>query len=472
MSPARKARGRDRVGAVRSAGAFCSSLSFDVRLYRYDLEGSRAHAEMLCRCGILTRDEAADVIAALDEIEGEIEDGSFPFDEALEDVHMNVEARLVDKVGEAGEKLHTARSRNDQVALDLHMYVKDEAVEVLRRITAVQGILVERAEEEKRTVMPGYTHLQRAQPILLAYHLMAYFFMLQRDRERMEQVVRAADWMPLGAAALAGTPFPVDRAWTAARLGFGSLYENGMDAVSDRDFAVEFVSACALLMVHLSRMCEDVVLWCSGEFGFARPGAGFEGGSSIMPHKRNPDVAELIRGKAGRVVGDLVGTLTMLKGLPLAYDRDLQEDKEALFDAVDTAKASLDAFACMLGGLEFDRDAMRAAAEEGEWWASDLADYLTARGEPFRRAYATSARIAEFCRRERRPGRSLRLDELRRFSPEFGRDALQCFDVERSVTSRRSAGGTAPERVDEQIAAARSLLERAGEERDGSMMEK
>ncbi|MBI2458854.1 MAG: argininosuccinate lyase, partial [candidate division NC10 bacterium] len=373
--------------------AFTASIHFDQRLAPHDIAGSIAHARMLQKCGILSKAEVDAIVAGLEEILKEIERGEFRTDPALEDIHMHIERRLVEKIGDVGGKLHTARSRNDQVALDLRLYLREAIGKIRDQIRSLQEALVAEAEVHLGTVMPGYTHLQRAQPILLAHHLLAYFEMFQRDRDRFADCLTRVNVLPLGAGALAGTTLPIDRAYVAKLLNFPKVAANSVDAVADRDFAVEFLAGCAVLAMHVSRLAEELVLWASAEFGFIELPDAFATGSSMMPQKKNPDVAELARGKAGRVYGSLLALLTMLKGLPLSYNRDLQEDKEPVFDAVDTIRQTLDVLPPMLKAIKFRPERMRAAAAEGFLNATDLAEYLVTKGVPFREAHDTVGRI-------------------------------------------------------------------------------
>lgn len=426
---------------------FTSSISFDRRLYRQDIAGSIAHARMLGRQGIITPEEAAAIIGGLESIREDIERGRFTFDTALEDIHMNIEKRLIERIGPVGGKLHTARSRNDQVALDTHLYLRGELVEVARLLVDLEAALLELARRHADVVMPGYTHLQRAQPILFAHYLLAYFHMLQRDFDRLTGVYKRTDLMPLGAGALAGTTFPIDRQAVADELHFAAVYENTMDAVSDRDYILEFLSFAAILMMHLSRLSEELILWSSAEFNFIELDDAHCTGSSIMPQKKNPDVAELVRGKTGRVYGHLLALLTLCKGLPLAYNKDLQEDKEALFDTVDTVKASLKVYAAMLRGLTVRRDNMRRAAAGGFTNATDMADYLVQKGLPFRQAHAVVGQCVRYCLEHGRALLDLTDEELQRFSPLFGPDVRQAIVIETCVARRDSCGGTSPRQV-------------------------
>ncbi|MBI2460024.1 MAG: argininosuccinate lyase [Candidatus Rokubacteria bacterium] len=439
--------------------AFTASLPFDHRLWPYDLEGSEAWARALAKGGVLTEAELEVLLKGLAAIREELERGAFPFRPELEDIHMNIERRLQEKVGEVGGKLHTGRSRNDQVALDMRLYLRAEIRAIRQAIRDCQAALVAQAETHPDAPMPGYTHLQRAQPILLAHHLLAYVFMLERDRERYRDCLGRVERLPLGAGALAGTTVPVDRHELARGLGFALPAPNSVDAVSDRDFALEFLGTSAILAMHLSRLGEELVLWASQEFGFVELPDAFATGSSLMPQKKNPDVAELIRAKAGRVYGDLVALLTVMKGLPLAYQRDMQEDKEAFFDAADTVKASLGVLAPFLRALVFRTDRLRAAAGEGYTTATDLADYLVRRGTPFRQAHELTGRIVRYAIEQGRPLAGLTLEELRRFSPLVGPDVHQALTVEASLAAREVYGGTGPEAVRRALAEARALLE-------------
>jgi argininosuccinate lyase len=401
---------------------------------------------MLARVGLISRADASRIVRGLREVEREIESGRFRFDVADEDIHIAIEHRLTEKIGDAGRKLHTARSRNDQVALDLRLFLRDELREVLRRIDALTRSLASVARRHVTAVMPGYTHLQRAQPVTLAHHVLAYVEMLARDRARVAQALERADVMPLGAGALAATTLPIDRRAVARELGFRRIAANSIDAVSDRDFAVDFLAAAALIMVHLSRMCEELILWSSAEFGFAALPDEFATGSSMMPQKKNPDLLELIRGKCGRVVGDLVALLTTLKGLPLAYNSDLQEDKERVFDALDTLKPSLELLARLWPRIEFDERRMRDAAG-GFALATDLAEYLVARRTAFREAHQIVGRLVRDALAGGRSLEQMGLADLRRHSRKFGRDALALLSPERSVARRAVEGGPAPRAV-------------------------
>jgi argininosuccinate lyase len=437
----------------RGVEAFTASLHFDRRLYRYDIEGSIAHARMLARQGILAKGEERAILKGLREILGEIEAGTFPFSAADEDIHMAVEKALIRRIGDAGGKLHTGRSRNDQVALDLRLYLRDEIGRVLKLITSLKAGFVDLAGKEMKTVLPGYTHLQKAQPVLLSHYLLAFREMLDRDEGRLRDCLKRVNVMPLGAAALAGTGLPIDRGFVARRLGFKAVTANSMDTVSDRDFVAEFLFAASLVMMHLSRFCEDLILWSTDEFGYVEIADAFTTGSSIMPQKKNPDVAELIRGKTGRVYGDLMALLVLLKGLPMTYNRDLQEDKEPLFDAADTLKACLRVLTAMIGRLTFNRKRMEAGAEGGYATATDVAEYLVMKGVPFREAHGIVGRIVAYCiRKDRKPLTGLTLTEFRRFYPGFEKDVFRCLTVRQSVAARKAAGGTAEEAVRSRIA--------------------
>ncbi|EEG77386.1 argininosuccinate lyase [Dethiobacter alkaliphilus] len=437
---------------------FNASIPFDKRLYEEDIRGSMAHCRMLANQGIICGDEAEQILAGLAVIKEEMDRGEVEFSLALEDIHMHVEKRLTEKIGPVGGKLHTGRSRNDQVALDMHMYVKKEILETVALIGNLQEALVNLAEDNLDAVMPGYTHLQRAQPVLFAHHLLAYFWMLQRDRERFLDSFGRADWMPLGAGALAGTTFPVDREMVASELGFAKLYENSMDAVSDRDFVLEFLSNSAIMMTHLSRLSEDIIIWNSQEFGFITLDDAFTTGSSIMPQKKNPDVAELVRGKTGRVYGHLMGLLTVLKGLPLAYNKDMQEDKEGLFDTVDTIKICLRLYAAMLRTVEPNKERMYAAVARDFASATDLADYLVRKGLPFREAHAVVGQLVGKCVAENRQLVDLTTEELTEACSHFEDDAKEMLPPEACVEARQSRGGTARSEVEVQIRHAKSLL--------------
>ncbi len=437
------------------------SIDYDRRLYRQDIAGSVAHARMLSAQGIIEPDEAAGIIEGLRQIQGEIEGGTFLWRPELEDIHMNIEHRLHEIIGDTAGKLHTARSRNDQIALDVRMYAKEVADQAIEGVDDIRSALLSLAEAHSSTVMPGYTHLQRAQPVLFAHHVLAYFEMLTRDRHRLREAWREADVMPLGSGALAGLPYPLDREAVRMDLGFSRVTPNSMDAVSDRDFLVTFHSAAMLCMIHLSRLAEELVIWSSEEFGFVRLADEFTTGSSIMPQKRNPDFAEIARGKTGRALGNLVGLLTTLKGLPLTYNRDLQEDKEGFFDTVDTLLATLAVFAGMLSTMQVDADRMRDAAQGGNMLATDVADYLVAKGVPFRRAHGIVAELTTYASERSRAIHELSLDEYRRFSDHFEEDVL-LITVEASIAARDVLGGTSYEQVRGAIEKAKSRMRSDG----------
>ena len=437
---------------------FQASIPFDRRMYREDIAGSLAHAAMLTKAGILSEEDHAAIAAGLRDILEQIERGEFEFSTELEDIHMNIEKRLTDAIGDAGSRLHTARSRNDQVALDTHMFVRHAVVEVLDHIRELQHALVESAAANKDVIMPGYTHLQRAQPILFAHHLMAYFGMLARDFERFQGVYARTDIMPLGAGALAGTTLPIDRAFVAKRLNFERIYTNSMDAVSDRDYILEFLSAASILMVHLSRLSEEIILWCSREFSFVELDDAHCTGSSMMPQKKNPDVSELVRGKTGRVVGHLMAMLTAVKGLPLAYNKDLQEDKEGLFDAIDTVKFSLAVYAQLIRGMKVRADVMRHAVEADFSNATDLADYLVRKGMPFRQAHSVSGHAVAQCIERGIWLADLSLPDYQKLSPLFEADVYEAIRPETCVACRRSYGGTSYEQVTMQLDVAEKLI--------------
>ena len=437
--------------------SYTASIAYDRRLYRQDIAGSVAHARMLARQGIIADKEAELIVMGLGAIRQEIQEGTFPWREDLEDLHMNIEARLHDRIGEVAGKLHTARSRNDQVVTDMRLYVKEVIEETLGCLRALQGTLLDQAQAHRELLMPGYTHLQRAQPVLLAHHLLAYFQMLRRDTQRLWEAHARADVLPLGSGALAGAPYPLDRGWVAQELGFAHVSENSMDAVSDRDFILDYLYAAAVTMAHLSRLGEELVLWSTDEFGFVCLGEEYTTGSSIMPQKRNPDFAELARGRTGRVYGHLLGLFTTLKGLPLTYNRDLQEDKEALFDVVDTLLPTLEAFRGMMAELKFNPERMRRAAEGGYTLATDLADYLVAKGIPFRQAHGVVAELSRHAQTQGKPFQKLSLEEYRRFSSRFDQDVYQ-ITVESSLAARDLPGGTAPRQVEAALGKARRWL--------------
>ncbi len=438
--------------------AFTESVSFDKRLAPHDIAGSIAHATMLGRVGVLTAEERDAIVEGLHAIGADIEAGRFRWSTQLEDVHMNIETALTERIGQAGKKLHTGRSRNDQVATDVRLCLREEIDALVQVLAALRGVIVDLAEREADTVMPGFTHMQTAQPVTFGHHMMAWFEMLGRDAERFAEVRRRVNRMPLGSAALAGTSYPIDRAMTAELLGFEAICENSMDAVSDRDFCIEFASAAALLMVHLSRMSEELILWMSAQFDFIDLGDAYCTGSSIMPQKKNPDVAELVRGKSARVIGHLNTLLVVMKGQPLAFNRDNQEDKEPLFDSIDTVKSSLAVFAGMLPTLEVKRDNMREAARRGYSTATDLADYLVRKGTAFRDAHEVVGRAVRLCIDSDRDLAELSLDELKDFSAVIEKDVFDVLTIEGSVAARDHIGGTAPAQVRKAVGRARKRL--------------
>ena len=452
--------GRFEKSTDEMINAFQASIDFDKRMYREDIEGSIAHAKMLANQNIISADDCQKIVEGLQKILQKIDAGEFNFDIALEDIHMNIEKALTDDIGEAGGRLHTARSRNDQVALDTHLYIRRQTEEVLKLILELQRVVVKAAEKYRSVIMPGYTHLQRAQPILLAHHLRAYFSMLQRDYSRFQGVRERADIMPLGAGALAGTTFPIDRQQVADSLHFANIYSNSLDAVSDRDYILEFMSAASILMVHLSRLSEELILWCSREFSFVELDDAHCTGSSMMPQKKNPDVPELVRGKTGRVIGHLMALLTTVKALPLAYNKDLQEDKEGVFDVIDTVKFSLAVYAQIIAGLKVKEENMLRAVEEDFSNATDLADYLVKRGMPFREAHAVSGRIVHDCIAKGVYLKDMSLEDFKGYSALFDEDVKEAIKPETCVANRNSLGGTSYHQVEVQIVAAREWISR------------
>jgi len=452
-------RSRSEKDTDKLAREYGASIPFDRRLYRQDIEGSIAHTRMLAKQGIIAGSEAVAIIKGLQSIRKEIERGKFQFKIELEDIHMNIEARLFEKIGNAAGTLHTARSRNDQMALDLRLFVKEETGKTVDKIKALQTTLVKLAEANKAVIMPGYTHLQQAQPVLLAHHLLAYFEMLQRDRERFEDCLGRTDVLPLGSGALAGVPYPIDRKFVARKLGFSKVSSNSLDAVSDRDFVIEYEAAAAITMMHLSRLAEELILWSSSEFGFIEIGEDFTTGSSIMPQKKNPDVAELARGKTGRVYGNLTGILTTMKSLPLAYNRDMQEDKEGLFDTVDTLHTSLEVFAAMMKTLKINTERIAQAMKTDYILATDLADYLVKKGMPFREAHGVVTKLSEYAIRKGKNFQELGRNEYRKFSPLFGGDVYK-ITLESSVAARNEAGGTSPQQVGKALRKAKRLIKK------------
>lgn len=436
---------------------YTTSLPFDWRLYREDVRGSVAHARMLAKQGIIDPEDALAIIRGLVEVELEITDGKFDFKPEMEDIHMAIEARLKDKIGDAAGRLHTARSRNDQVATDLRLYMKDVLTCTIESAKTLQETFVELAEKHLDVALPGYTHLQPAQPVLLGHHYLAYFEMFQRDRERFTDCLERTDVLPLGSGALAGVAYDIDRSFVARELGFRCISRNSLDAVSDRDFVVEFLAAASLAMMHLSRLSEELVIWSGVEFGFIEIDDSYATGSSIMPQKKNPDVAELCRGKTGRVYGHLLGLLTTLKGLPLAYNRDLQEDKEAVFDAADTLLLSLKVVTGMMRTIKVRPEKMLKSVDRSFLLATDLADYLVKKGESFRNAHGAVGRLVSYCAKEGKTFPELNIDEYRSVSPLFNEDVFN-ISVATSIDSKDNTGGTARQRVEEAIATAKTLL--------------
>jgi argininosuccinate lyase len=450
--------GRFREPLAKSAEQFSSSVKYDSRLFKQDIVQSIAYARALIKAKVLSAAESKKIIKALEEIMRGIEGGRMELKSEFEDIHMNIESLLIERIGDVGKKLHSGRSRNDQVVTDARMYAKYEVTEIVVLIKKLQSVLLDLAEKHIKVIVPGYTHLQRAQPVLLSHHLLAYYEMLQRDKERFLAAGREADVMTLGSGALAGAGFPIDRDALAKELGFSKISKNSMDAVSDRDFIVSFVSAAALLMTHISRFSEELVIWSTYEFNFVEMSDRYSTGSSIMPQKKNPDVAELCRGKTGRVFGDLMRLLTILKGLPLAYNRDLQEDKEPLFDTADTVRGVLSIFAEMLATTKFNAEVMTAAARKGYLTATDLAYYLVRRDVPFREAHAIVGKIVAYCEESNMQLEYLSLTQLKQFSPVFTYDVTRVLSAESSIANRDLPGGTAAARVKEAIKRARKDL--------------
>jgi len=438
---------------------FTASIDFDQRLSRYDVQGSIAHARMLAKQGIIGDDEAETIINGLEGILTDIEAGNFAFSVSLEDIHMNIEARLIERIGPVGGKLHTARSRNDQVALDVRLYLRDEIKAIGAYLDALQEALLDQAEKNLSVVMPGFTHLQTAQPVLFAHHLLAYYEMFRRDAGRFADLFKRLNLLPLGAGALAGTTFPIDREFVAELLGFDGVTRNSLDSVSDRDFAIEFGAAAAIVMMHLSRLSEELILWSSADFDFIELTDAFCTGSSIMPQKKNPDVPELVRGKTGRVYGNLVSLLTLMKSLPLAYNKDMQEDKEPLFDTVDTVKGSLKIFADMIAQMGVKAEKMRLAAARGFSTATDVADYVVRKGIPFRQAHEIVGKTVRYCIEHRKDIPELTLEEFRQFSAAIDADIYDYVTLDASVNARRATGGTAREAVERELARARKERE-------------
>ncbi len=434
------------------------SLHYDRRLYRQDIAASMAHARMLAKQNIISTADSGAIASGLAAIQKEIEDGTFPWQSQLEDIHMNIESRLYEKIGDAAGKLHTARSRNDQVAVDMRLYTKEAIQDTVRLIRRFQQVILDVAQANPETALPGYTHMQRAQPVLLSHHLLAYFHMLNRDAERFQECLQRTDVLPLGSGALAGVPYDYDREFLARELGFARISENSMDIVSDRDYLVEYLANAALCMAHLSRLAEEIVYWSSQEFDFIRLGDEYVTGSSMMPQKRNPDFAELARGKTGRVYGNLIALLTVIKGLPMTYNRDLQEDKEGFFDTVDTLQATLEVMSGMMSTAEFNAERMGQASEDSLVLATDLADYLVTKGVPFREAHGVMIQVSMYASEQEKRFNELSLEEYHRFSEVFQEDVYQ-VTAARSIQARDVPGGTAPNQVRAALERARSMLE-------------
>ncbi len=437
---------------------YTASIAYDQTLAEEDIEGSLAHVQMLGECGIISKEDAAQIKAGLDKVRQKIRNGDVDFSVSDEDIHMNIERMLIEEIGPVGGKLHTGRSRNDQVATDMHLYLKRKTNEVIRLLEKVQEALLKQAKEHVRTILPGYTHLQRAQPVSLAHHLLAYFWMFERDKERLRDSLKRVDLLPLGAGALAGTTFPIDRERVAELLNFAGVYPNSMDAVSNRDFILEFLSDASILAMHMSRLSEELVIWSSQEFQFVELDDSFCTGSSIMPQKKNPDVAELLRAKPGRIFGHLIGLLTVLKGLPLAYNKDLQEDKEGMFDTVTTLDGALRLLAPMIETMQVRADNMKRAVREDYSNATDMADYLVTKGMPFREAHEVIGKTVLYAIEHQKYLLDLTLDEYKQFSPLFEEDIFEVLQPERVVGARKSVGGTAPEQVEQQIQLAEQKL--------------
>jgi argininosuccinate lyase len=451
-------QGRFSENTAHIVEAFTSSIQIDRRLYAYDIQGSMAHCKMLAKAAVISEEDAEVLIGGLGKIRQEIAAGRFRFDDALEDIHMHIENRLGEIVGPVSQKLHTARSRNDQVALDVRMYLRHETSHIIERFHRLLMVIVGLAKNNLDVILPGYTHMQRAQPVLLAHHLMAYYEMFSRDIQRLESCLTRINVMPLGAAALAGTTYPIDRAYTAGLLRFDALTANSIDAVSDRDFIMEFLSNASIAMVHFSRLSEELILWSTTEFGFVQLPDAFATGSSIMPQKKNPDVPELVRGKTGTVIGCLTALLTMMKSLPLAYNRDMQEDKAVLFDAVDILTACIEVYSAMLPQIRFNREVMQQAAAAGYLDATDMADYLVGRGMSFRQAHRLVGEAVSFALGKQKELHELTLDELQSFSPLIRRDIFSKLSIQQMVDRRACYGGTATATVKKAVAAAEKQL--------------
>ena len=450
-------RSRFKKGVDKAVEKYVASISFDLRLYKHDIAGSIAHAHMLAKQELISKKDAELIVSGLVSIRDEIEQGKFEFKPELEDIHMNIESRLFEKIGDVAGKLHTARSRNDQVALDMRLFVKEAISETISRLKDFQLVLLDIAEANKAVIMPGYTHLQQAQPVLFAHHLLAYFEMTQRDVVRFQDCLKRTDVLPLGSGALAGVAYPVDRNFIAQKLGFSEVSANSLDAVSDRDFVIEYEAAAAISMMHISRLAEEIVLWSSAEFGFVELDEAYATSSSIMPQKKNPDVAELARGKTGRVYGNLLSLLTIMKGLPLAYNRDMQEDKEGLFDTVDTLISTLEVFTGLIKTLKTNSARMEQPMTGSYILATDLADYLVKKGLPFRQAHSIVGKLVQYAIGKSKGFQELSLDEYRVFSPLFA-DDVYSITVKTSVQARNTVGGTAPAQVVAALSRAKKLI--------------
>lgn len=430
---------------------FTASINFDRRLYRYDIEGSIAHCKMLAYCKIIKKKESEKIIKGLKAILSDIESGGFEFSVPLEDIHMNIEKRLIEKIGPEGGKLHTARSRNDQVALDMRLYIRHETDNIVSLIQLLQDAITTFARANFGIIMPGYTHLQMAQPVLISHHMLAYYDMLQRDMDRFKDLFKRVNVLPLGSAALAGTNYPIDRKYTAKLLDFPKVSTNSIDSVSDRDFVIEFLSACSITMMHLSRLSEEIIIWSSSEFNFIDIDETFCTGSSIMPQKKNPDVPELVRGKTGRVYGSLISILTTMKSLPLAYNKDLQEDKEPVFDAVDTIKGALGIYTSMIGHIEVNKERLAEVVQGGYMTAVDMADYLAMKGLPFRDAHEITGSVVNYCIGKGRRLEKLTLSELTKFSDLFDENIFDFIKVDNSVNNKNATGSTSPLQVSSRL---------------------
>lgn len=456
-------RGRFKKKIDEAVNKYTASLPFDQRLFHYDIAGSIAHARMLAKQGIIPKEDSRSIVRGLRAIEKEIEQGVFSFDPKMEDIHMSIEARLTALIGSAGSRLHTARSRNDQIALDTRLFIKDAIRDSLKNIEELQKTLVSIAEANDRVLMPGYTHLQRAQPILFAHYFLAYFEMFERDSERFSDCFRRVDAMPLGSGALAGVAYDIDRKYVARLLGFSDISRNSLDAVSDRDFVIEYIAAASVCMMHISRLAEEIVLWSSSEFGFIELDDSYTTGSSIMPQKKNPDVAELARGKVGRVYGRLIAILTTMKGLPLTYNSDLQEDKEGYFDVVDTLNSTLCIIKGMIDTMILKPEKMAEALDNGYLLATDIADYLVTKGETFRNAHEITGKLVNWAVERGKSLREINIVEYKKFSPLFQDDVYK-ITYQNSISARNHPGGTAPEQVTRALVEARKILENHSKE--------